>query len=116
MGKWLCDSTPIAETLKPPHTLLPWPYLCLSAVELLPEPTTCGGWDAITDLEEQQWRKLESIHVGGVYWKNSQAAGAAATGMAFRLAHDGDVEADGSSLFTALRWAMGSKIGGFSSE
>ncbi|KAK8952647.1 hypothetical protein KSP40_PGU012125 [Platanthera guangdongensis] len=32
--------------------------------------------------------------------------------MAFRLDHDGDVEADGNSLFTALRRAMGSKIGG----
>ncbi|KAK8945357.1 hypothetical protein KSP40_PGU012606 [Platanthera guangdongensis] len=79
MGKWLCgESTPIGKTLKPPHALLPWPNLCLTAVELLPEPAACGGWDAITGLEEQQWRKLESIHAGGVYWKKSQAAGAAA--------------------------------------
>ncbi|KAK8969394.1 hypothetical protein KSP40_PGU003936 [Platanthera guangdongensis] len=111
MGKLLCDSTPIAESLKPPHALLPWPDLCLSAAELLPEPAACGGWDAVTGLEEQQRRKLEGIHAGGVYWKNPQAAGAAATGMAFRLAHGGDVEADGNCLFTALRRAMGSKIG-----
>ncbi|KAK8956248.1 hypothetical protein KSP40_PGU001003 [Platanthera guangdongensis] len=32
-------------------------------------------------------------------------------GIAFQLAHDGDVEADGNILFTVLRRAMGSKIG-----
>ncbi|KAK8939423.1 hypothetical protein KSP40_PGU012524 [Platanthera guangdongensis] len=48
--------------------------------------------------------------------KNSQAAGAAATGMSFQLAHDSDVEVYGNSLFTALRRAMGSKIRGGSSE
>ncbi|KAK8939422.1 hypothetical protein KSP40_PGU012523 [Platanthera guangdongensis] len=46
---------------------------------------------------------------------DAEAAGAAATGMSFRLAHDGDVEAYGNSLFTALRRAMGSKIRGGSS-
>lgn len=110
MGKLLCDSTAITEALKHPPPLLPWPDSCLPAAGVGPELVSSGGWDAVRGLEEQQRRRLERIHARGVYWKNPQE-GAGATGMAFRLAHGGDVEADGNCLFTAARRAMGAKAG-----
>ncbi|PKA65313.1 hypothetical protein AXF42_Ash005646 [Apostasia shenzhenica] len=113
MGKLFCDSTIIAETLKPPPSLLQWPDLCptaaVTAVEA-PEPDGAGDWKEVGGLEDQQRKHLERIHARGVYWKNSQE-GAAVAGMAFRLSHGGDVEADGNCLFTAAGRAMGAKIG-----
>ncbi|KAH0463769.1 hypothetical protein IEQ34_006555 [Dendrobium chrysotoxum] len=110
MGKLFCDTAAVTEALKPPPPLLPWPDSCLPEAGVGPESVSSGGWDAVRGLEEQQRRKLERIHARGVYWKNPQE-GAVVTGMAFRLSHGGDVEADGNCLFTALRRAMGTKVG-----
>ncbi|XP_020570730.1 uncharacterized protein LOC110017911 [Phalaenopsis equestris] len=110
MGKLICDSTAVTESLRPPPLLLPWPDSCMPAAGVGPESVSNGGWDAVRGLEEQQRRKLESICARGVYWKNTQE-GTVATGMAFRLSHGGDVESDGNCLFTAARRAMGAKLG-----
>ncbi|KAI0515682.1 hypothetical protein KFK09_008348 [Dendrobium nobile] len=110
MGKLFCDTAVVTEALKYPPLLLPWPDSCLPEAGVGPESVSSGGWDAVRGLEEQQRRKLERIHARGVYWKNPQE-GAVVKGMAFRLSHGGDVEADGNCLFTAVRRAMGSKVG-----
>ncbi|KAG0480675.1 hypothetical protein HPP92_011533 [Vanilla planifolia] len=113
MGKLLCNSPAVAETLTSSSPLLPWRDPCSpvnKASVAGPEPDGRGEWDAVTGLEEQQRRNLERIHARGVYWKNP-SEGAPVAGMAFRLVHGGGVEADGNCLFTAVRRAMGSKIG-----
>lgn len=92
MGKLLCDPAPL---------LLPWPGSPPPPAEVPAEPASTGGWESVRNLDEQQRKKLEKMHVRGVY----------CSGMSFSLSHGGDVEADGNCLFTAARLAMGSKIG-----
>ncbi|XP_072961782.1 uncharacterized protein [Typha angustifolia] len=104
MGKLLCDSSAVAETLAPaPPPEIQWPDP--SPIPLAP----ALGWGSVRGLEDQQRRSLERISERGVAWKNPADAGALA--VVFRLDHGGDVEADGNCLFTAARKAMGSKVG-----
>ncbi|RRT67017.1 hypothetical protein B296_00023115 [Ensete ventricosum] len=72
--------------------------------------TVAFAWAAVSGLDEQQRRRLEKIHARGVFWKNP--GDAEDPGVAFRLEHGGDVEADGNCLFTAARRAMGPKTAG----
>ncbi|KAG6536061.1 uncharacterized protein LOC122022676 [Zingiber officinale] len=110
MGKLLSDSAALAETLSP-SPKLQWP-----GPTAIPTPDvtdlTCAAddaaaWAAVSGLEEQQRRRLEKIHARGVFWKNPRDA--EAPGVAFRLEHGGDVDADGNCLFTAARRVLGPK-------
>ncbi|WOL11441.1 hypothetical protein Cni_G20203 [Canna indica] len=110
MGKLLSNSAAVAEPLSPSPPLLQWPEAALiPSPEAADQPGVAAGaaWAAVSGLEEQQLRRLEKIHSRGVFWKNPRDA--AASGVAFRLDHGGDVEADGNCLFTAARRAMGPK-------
>ncbi|XP_074588918.1 uncharacterized protein LOC141844826 [Curcuma longa] len=115
MGKLLLsDSTAAAEILSPsppPPSTLHWPgptaILTQEAADLTCAADAAAAWAAVSGLEEQQRRRMERIHARGVFWKNPRDA--ESTGVAFRLEHGGDVEADGNCLFTAARRVLGPK-------
>ncbi|KAG9445898.1 hypothetical protein H6P81_012026 [Aristolochia fimbriata] len=116
MGKILCDSSAMAETLQAPSPVPhfhPDPVLPpgMAADPVLPpaEAADLGAetaWENVGGLEEQQRRCLQRLHTSGVYWKIPDSSASSV----FRLSHGGDVEADGNCLFTASRRAMGVKI------
>ncbi|CAD5177427.1 unnamed protein product [Musa acuminata subsp. malaccensis] len=111
MGKLLSNSAAVAETLNPSPSLLQWPDPDPIHTPEAADPATAAfAWAAVSGLDEQQRRRLEKIHARGVFWKNPRDA--EAPGVAFRLEHGGDVEADGNCLFTAARRAMGPKTAG----
>ncbi|XP_057949624.1 uncharacterized protein LOC131144785 [Malania oleifera] len=112
MGKLICDSTAVAETLQTSSPTIPWrdPTAAsldrIGAVDLVDQIT----WENVTGLEDQQRRYLQRLHAKGVLWKhpedNSKASPSPPRSVVFRLSHGGDVEADGNCLFTASRKAM----------
>ncbi|RWW18227.1 hypothetical protein GW17_00017804 [Ensete ventricosum] len=111
MGKLLSNSAAVAETLNPSPSLLQWPDPDpIHTPEAADPATVAFAWAAVSGLDEQQRRRLEKIHARGVFWKNP--GDAEDPGVAFRLEHGGDVEADGNCLFTAARRAMGPKTAG----
>lgn len=103
MVNLVCESGVFPEMVTPTTNLLTWEK----------EPS----WDNVTGLEEQQKRCLNQIYAKGVFWKensNKEAGEEENTGsggVAFRLEHGGNVEADGNCLFTASRKAMAIKVG-----
>ncbi|WOL12857.1 hypothetical protein Cni_G21625 [Canna indica] len=107
MGKLLTNSAAVTETLNPSPSLLQWPE---AAPVHSPKDAdmAAAAWAGVSGLDEQLRRRLEMIRERGVFWKNPRDA--AAPGVAFRLDHGGDVEADGNCLFTAVRRAIGSSV------
>nr|XP_010913004.1 uncharacterized protein LOC105038799 [Elaeis guineensis] len=115
MGKLLCDSSAVTETLKPSPPLLQWPEIpppasTIPSAEADPASTAAAAWGTVPGLEEQQRRHLEKIHARGVFWRNPQDA--STPGTVFRLEHGGEVESDGNCLFSAARRAMGAAAKG----
>ncbi|KAJ8634154.1 hypothetical protein MRB53_027490 [Persea americana] len=107
MGKLLCDSSAVAETLQTSSPILPkWPQDPISPTETADR----SSWDAVTGLEPQQRQYLQKLASKGVFWKTPDGSPPAMSAI-FRLSHGGDVEADGNCLFTAATKAMGSKVG-----
>ncbi|XP_058093130.1 uncharacterized protein LOC131239448 [Magnolia sinica] len=116
MGKLLCDTSAMAETLQTPSPILPpWPPQDpipppspRETASLLPQTTV---WDSVSGLEPQQKRYLENLSSKGVFWKCPDGSSPSISSSTFCLFHGGDVEADGNCLFTAAKKAMGLKIG-----
>ncbi|WOL12859.1 hypothetical protein Cni_G21627 [Canna indica] len=106
MGKLLTNSAAVTETLNPSPSLLQWPE---AAPVHSPKDAdmAAAAWTGVSGLDEQLWRRLEMIRERGVFWKNPRDA--EVPGVAFRLDHGGDVEADGNCLFTAVGRAIGSR-------
>ncbi|KAL6011645.1 hypothetical protein ACLOJK_002093 [Asimina triloba] len=112
MGKLLCDTSAMAETLQPPSPILPpWPIHDPKPPEAANDRLPQTAWDSVGGLEPQQKRYLETLSSKGVFWKCPDESSPSVSSSAFCLAHGGDVEADGNCLFTAAKRAMGLKIG-----
>ncbi|KAF5201132.1 Serine protease [Thalictrum thalictroides] len=100
MGKLVCDSSTTIQAL-------PWREAIPTSIETadLEVKTT---WETVSGLEEQQKRYLQRLYTKGVLWKHPIVVGDSSPNRStiFRLAHGGDVEADGNCLFTASQKAM----------
>ncbi|XP_048502431.1 uncharacterized protein LOC104897527 isoform X2 [Beta vulgaris subsp. vulgaris] len=106
MGKILCDSATVTDTLPPQSPpLLSWrdphpPHSLKSTVDL---PATTS-WDDVTGLEDQQKKNLSRLQAKGVLWKHPDDKKLLPP-VVFRLVHGGDVDADGNCLFSAVEKA-----------
>ncbi|XP_077228159.1 gap junction beta-4 protein [Tasmannia lanceolata] len=105
MGKILCDSTAMAETLQVPSPILPWKDQ-IDQISTVDQIST--SWDTVGGLEDQQKRYLNKLYNKGVFWKHPDRT--VEISLIFKLSHGGDVRSDGNCLFTASQRAMGSKI------
>lgn len=105
MGKLLCDTATVTDTLPPPP-LLTWrdPPPPPPADVTLPSPLT--SWDDVAGLEDQQRKTLSKLQSKGVLWKHP---GPGQGPVVFKLSHGGDVEADGNCLFSAVERAATSE-------
>ncbi|XP_021845921.1 uncharacterized protein [Spinacia oleracea] len=110
MGKLLCDSATVTDTL-PPQTppLLTWrdppstitPITTATTTTSVDFPST--SWEEVTGLEDQQRRNLSRLQAKGVLWKHPEDK--TLPPVVFRLSHGGDVDSDGNCLFSAVEKA-----------
>lgn len=108
MGKLLCDTASVTETLTPSTpALITWldPTVNVDSPGPTTTTTTTSSWEEVSGLEDQQRRSLARLQAKGVLWKHPEDK--SLPPVVFRLTHGGDVDADGNCLFSAAQRAMG---------
>ncbi|OWM89790.1 uncharacterized protein LOC116199633 [Punica granatum] len=111
MGKLLCDSSAVAETLPMHAPAVAWREPNgegTDPIGVAVDPAGDGGvtlWEDVAGLEDQQRKCLQRLQSKGVLWRHPRDKDAPP--VVFHLSHGGDVSSDGNCLFTASGKAMG---------